>query len=113
MAPAAFRQNELATVAVIFGAVPLIAASFPALLHVARTTDSATVNNIAIGAIVVGKRAYLYTMAGLTVALAAQRGAEDDSALGTRLQALTYELLQVSSTFQIIEYEVIDTPSNM
>ena len=86
----------------LFGLLPLLATLFPPLVHVAKdATAETSTREAAISAILVGKRVYVYLLAFTVVALAGLRGANDAPQFGTRLTALTAEILGLDSTIDL------------
>lgn len=82
----------------LFGGLPLLATLFPPLVHVAKDAAAAPgAREAAIAAILVGKRIFIYLLAFTVVALAGLRGATDPPQFGTRLSALTAEVLGLDS----------------
>jgi hypothetical protein len=78
--------------------LPLLATLFPPLVHVAKDAAAAPgAREAAIAAILVGKRIFIYLLAFTVVALAGLRGATDPPQFGTRLSALTAEVLGLDS----------------
>jgi len=86
----------------LFGLLPLLATLFPPLVHIAKDATAATsTREAAISAILIGKRIYVYLLAFTVVALAGLRGATDAPQFGTRLSALTAEILGLDSAIDL------------
>jgi hypothetical protein len=77
----------------ILGAIPALSLLFPVLLQAKLILP-----------LLIFKRVYIYLMAGTVVAIAAMRGASEDSPqLGTRLVDLTRDILPDSSSLALLE----------